>query len=226
MPSAHQPPSWYISGMRGYGKSDLVSGLHAHWYSQGFSVWCFDPMREHTCPLGGKLYRPVAAKIDSEGFDGDGPLAPEGNVMARDLWLRKDRKTAVASYDDVNLLIVGRTGPSHVNLIIHEGRHRNIGFCFTVRRPAETPRDYSSEANHRVAFRHKEVIDVDALHKMGVPHGKMLDEMKKEELYGRELPHMDRGEFWHSGMGVHSKWHFHTSWMMPNGQIYPCMRVG
>lgn len=212
MPSKHRPPSWYISGMRGHGKSELIAGLMAEWHSRRIASWLCDPMMEHPVPLGGRRYRPQLDQLDSAGMDADGPMHELGGEMARDAWLRpasERHRAVVLVYDDTNMVIrAGRQGPPHLNLVVHEGRHRNIGFCFSIRRPAETPRDYSSEAGHRAVFRCKEAIDVDVLRRMGVPDG---------------TDRLGIGEFYHQGHGAYSEWHLHRGWMDPDGRLHACL---
>jgi hypothetical protein len=82
-----------------------------------------------------------------------------------------------------------------------------VGFAFCIRRPAETPRDFSSEAAHRAVFRTKEQIDVDTLRRMGVPAG---------------TADLKVGQFWHQGPGGGS-WHMHNGWMDVNGNLFECL---
>lgn len=208
--SHYRPHTEFVTGSRGCGKSTLTRARIANLSARGVSVWVIDPMLEHSLPIGGRRIRPNAALLDSEGMTADGPLYDLTDDVFREAWLRKDRtRPVVVVCDDLNLAVKrGQQGPPFLNLCVMEGRHRNVGFVMCVRRPAEVPRNYSSQADHWAVFRTRELIDQQALYQQGVPKA-------------HALAAFPVGYFLHQGPV--GDWHAHYAALDSKGRLAECM---
>lgn len=215
------PPSWFICGQRGTGKSTLTAALLSVWDGR-LALWVIDPCREHAVPSRGRRVRlplSVWSRVDVAQTEAGKQLWQDTvNDQARALWDRADRsREAVMVLDDANACVLrGAQGPeAFTTCCVHEGRHAGIGFLVCCRRPSELPRDWSANAAHRAVFFQDEPGDLDYCRRLGIPEA------------ARTVPALKRGQFWHRGPG--QPWHMHGPGLdVPgvldrHGALFPCL---
>lgn len=211
------PPSWFIAGQRGSGKSGLTLALCAHWRARGLWLGIVDPVHEHPLPKHGRRYR-LPTKIQSlvDRYPDGPPLWDLADMACRDALLRAEQsREAVVVLDDANMVCAGAApddAPPNLKLAVHEGRHARCGYLVAVRRAAEVPVWVRSEATHRALFNMTEDSDVAVARRMGA-HG---------------VENLGRGHFLHRVMGRQpgdpwGRWHLHTDALDARGNLRPCL---
>lgn len=213
--SAHSlPPAVALLGARGAGKSTLLAALMAVW-QKDHDVWVIDPCREHAPPLSGRRVRlPLAlwARTDSDTQEAGKAMWRETvDEQARAAWLRTTTRDVVVVLDDANACVLkGQQGPeAFTTCVVHEGRHRGIGFAVACRRPSEIPRDWTANAAHRFVFYLDEPRDLSYAASLG--HG----------LAPNAVAALKRGQFFHKGPG--HGWHRHDGVIDADGRLFPCL---
>lgn len=211
MSAHHTPPTWFILGQRGSGKSTLMHALCAHWRARRCTLFVVDPVRDFSVPPApGARYRvPLAVDAVSGPAPGWDALA----MGAEDCAKRADqRRPGILVVDDLNRCAQGphpQSGvPEAARFLVHEGRHVNAGYCVSVRLPGEVPNFWRSEATHRAVFLLTEPGPLAYCRDMG--------------LQPRDVDSLPRGAFWHRAGG--GAWHRHDSAIDAAGQLMACLR--
>lgn len=201
--TAHaQSPSWFVSGVRGSGKSSLVSALTQAHCVRGRTAYLLDPMAEYGNLPRTWRFRPP---VDAYGVD-DGPLYGYLQAVALHAWHGHGPRMLVA--DECNLAVrKGQQGPPAVNLIAHHGRHRDTGLILVTRQPAECPRSWTSQSVHRAVFHMSEPTNLAYCKRIGL-----------EPEHVQALP---RGAFFHFEPG--HGWHRHDDFVSAGGRLMSCM---
>lgn len=184
--------SLVILGQSGSGKStavDVVVSTYGRFRPRGWApgyVFLVDPKGEHVAPRTG-------VHVVGSYRDIDGSEAPYQAVVDRWSETAMARGNCFLCADEMDLAVPGdgrRCGRGPLRVAMH-GRGRGVSYCWVARRPAELPRNLTSQATELLVFRLSEPADLAYVRARG------LDDDVVRSLHVGQFLHQRAGQLAH-----------------------------